>query len=221
MFNPAKMFKSHQILVLILGILGSCSGLPREDVSLDNDKMVAYIKSYKELIQKAPVLLTLVNTGDINNQKQEFSELEGILEENGLSYHEFIIINAKIGAIYSIIQAQDFMSKMEDIQSQSQKSIDDGILQIQEAIDDPDVPVETKTELRKNIKELKDSKKLLKNEYHKNEKWANLVLDKTRNITNQIVNKKDVELVERYLDEISEAYTGGVIPENFIIEGFQ
>jgi len=212
------MHRFYQIFAIaIIGFITSCSGIPGENVALDSQKMEAYINSYREIRQNAPDYLSKVNTGDINEQKQGFSDIEKVLESNGLTYMEFVKINAKVGAIFSIIQAENFMSKMEDLESWGENSIDEGVKLMQESIDDPDVPEETKEELRKSIKELEASKKELKVEYSKNEKWANLVLDKTKKITNLKVEEKDVEIVEQYIDEITEVYTGGIIPENYII----
>lgn len=209
---------NYLIFCYVLGIILSCSGVAGENVSLTEAKLEAYLKAYKELKEKGPDFLSQVNTGELNSQKQGYEEFEDVLQKNGLTFTEFVKLNAKIGAIYSIAQAEDFMKKMEGLQEWGQQSIDEGVAEIQKALDDPDVPEDTKEELRKTMEELKAQKETMTGSYQHNEKWAKLVLEKVNKITNQKASEQEIELVKKYLDEITEVYTGGVMPTNFKVQ---
>jgi nicotinamide mononucleotide adenylyltransferase len=125
-----------------------------------------------------------------------------------------VILNAKIGAVYSILQGQDFMNQMENMKTAGMEQMDAGAQQMQASIDDPNVPEEAKKELRKSLEEIKAAKVKVNEDYNKNKGWADLVMDKAKSLTNVFVSKEDIELVKQYSDKITEAYTG-MAPSNF------
>jgi predicted nucleic acid-binding Zn-ribbon protein len=140
------------------------------------------------------------------------------LEKNGLNYADFIRLNAKIGAIYSVVNAEYFMENIQKQVDEGKKQLEDGIKLMQEQIDNPEVAQETKEELRKSIEELKVTKEETDFQYGKNKLQADLVLKRVKRITNQYISEEDIELVNSYYDEITQAYTGGVQPVNFSVE---
>lgn len=189
------------------------SGVKTE--SLTAQKIEAYLNSYKELRQKAPDLLHKANNGSVDSQSEGFSDFEGVTENNGLSYKDFVIINAKVGAIYSVLNAQDFMNLMGNMKEQGMDQMDDGMKQMQEQLNDPNLPAEAKAEMEKALEEMKKNKGVINAEYDKNKEWADLVLNKTKSLTNLFISKEEADIVKQYFDKITEAYTGGVMPANF------
>lgn len=199
---------------LFLFMVYSC-GTGEKAPSLTPQKIEAYLNSYNELRKKAPDVLTKANSENVDIQSQGFSEFETQLKNNGLSYKEFIIINAKVGAIFSILNAQDFMNSMGTMKEEGLDQMDEGMKQMLEQIKDPSVPAEAKEEMKKALEEMKKSKGTINAEFDKNKGWADLVLNKTKGITNLFISKEEAELVKQYFDKISEAYTGGVLPTHF------
>jgi len=201
--------------VLMIAFLSSC-GKYGSNEALTGPKIDAYLNAYKGLRQNAPSLLNSANSGDIVKQKEGFAGFESELKKNNLSYPEFVKLNAKIGAIYSLISAENFMGDMDKMKTSGLGEMDEGMKQIQQQIEDPNVPEAAKVELRKSLEEMKAAKSKINSEYGNNKYWADLVMDKTKSITNQFTSKEDVELVKTYKDKITEAYAG-TPPANFTV----
>lgn len=202
--------------MVTLGIflnIGCGSGEKTE--SLTAQKIEAYLLSYKELREKAPEMLNKANSEKMDAQSEGFSEFEASTKNNGLSYKEFVIINAKVGAIFNVLNAQDFMNVMGNMKEEGMEQMDEGMKQMQEQINDPNIPAEAKEEIKKALEEMKKSKTNINAEFDKNKGWADLVLNKTKGLTNLFISKEEAELVKQYFDKITEAYTGGIIPTNF------
>lgn len=206
-----KLFYLSAIVISTLMI--SCSS-DKKGESLSAQKIEAYLNSYKTLREKAPELLNNANSGNPLDQQQGFNNFESVLKENGLTYKEFVILNAKIGGIYSILQGEDFMNQMENMKTAGMGEMDEGTKQIQISLDDPNVPEEAKKELRKTLEDMKAAKVTINADYDKNKGWADLVMNKAKSITNVFVSKEDIEMVKQYSDKITEAYTG-MAPTNF------
>jgi hypothetical protein len=200
--------------LVVSTLMISCSGSDKKGESLSAPKIEAYINSYKALREKAPELLNNANSGNKLDQQAGFNDFEAVLKENGLSYKEFVILNAKIGAVYSILQGQDFMNQMDNMKTAGMGQMDDGMKQMQTSIDDPNVPEEAKAGLRKSLEEMKAGKAKINEDFDKNKGWADLVMDKAKSLTNIFVSKEDIEMVKQYSDKITEAYTG-MAPTNF------
>jgi hypothetical protein len=205
------------LILLSFFILVTCVGAKHKNIELTDKKIEAYLNAYKELKRVAPEILEKVNAGETDEQISEFKHFDNILNNNNLTYSDFIVINAKVGAIYSILQAEMFINSMDTLQNWGQNNINDGIHQIREAINDPEVPEETKKELRESLTELEAMKKTIKKDYTNNKHLAELVLEKTKSITNLIIEERDIQAVERYFEVITETYTGGIIPIYFKI----
>ena len=189
----------------------SCGQITEEKGTLTDELVLKYIKIYKNLREKAPSILENLNENGETAEagKDGFSDFEDIIKDGGIKdFSEFVKLNAKIGAIFSILQATKGMDKAQDLQNSSSKMMSDGEKFIQEQLNNPDVPEETKAELRKALEELKKGSQQLDNSYNKNRKIAEFVMENVKKITGTIVNKKDIEIVKKHETEIFEAYTG-------------
>ena len=96
------------------------------------------------------------------------------------------------------------MRQQKNLQGWAQKEMDKGLAEIQKHINDPDVPEETKKELRETLKKLQSGKKELKDSYKHNKKWADWAMKLTRPLT----NKKDIQVILRHQNELMEVFTG-------------
>jgi hypothetical protein len=207
------------ILILSITIFSSCNNnSTKKEEGLTVAKIEAYLDSYKDLHEQAPELLAKANNGVSLDQQKGFNDFEAILKKHRLTYKEFVILNAKIGAIYSIQQGENFMGELEEMKTAGMEQMDAGALQIQASLDDPNVPEEAKKELRKTLEEMKAAKSTINNDYDKNKGWADAVMDKAKSVTNIFVSKEDIELVKQYSAKITEAYTGGMAPSNFNVQ---
>jgi hypothetical protein len=203
------------LLVAITSILTSCSeNSSKKADGLTAQKIEAYINSYKALKAEVPALLENANSGNVLDQQKGFNDFEAILKRNGLTYKEYVILNAKIGAIFSVQQGENFMGDMAEMKTAGMDQMDAGMIQMQAAINDPNVPEEAKKEMRKSLEEMKAAKTTINSDYEKNKGWADAVMAKTKSVTNLFVSKEDVELVKQYSEKIMEAYTG-MAPSNF------
>lgn len=60
--------------------------------------------------------------------KDEYAKIEEIIANGGFNYYEFVVINAKIGSIFSILKAQ---SGTENLTENSQELTNDGTGKLQ------------------------------------------------------------------------------------------
>lgn len=205
------------IILLFTGVLNSCKTPEKKNESLSGKKMEAYLKCYTELSKNAPEFLTYTNNENVDIQKKGYNDFEKIIKNNDLTFKEFVIINAKVGAVYSLIKADDFMNQIEKMKNEGMDQMDAGMMELQKQVNDPAIPESAKEELKKTLEQMKANKKIVNTEYNNNKDWAVLVMDKTKSITNIFISKKEIELVEEYFDKITEAYSKVPAPTNFNI----
>lgn len=210
-----KLF--YLLLVISTSTFISCKDSSKKEESLTGQKIEAYLNSYKALRAEAPELLNNANTGNAVDQQKGFNDFEAILKKNGLTYKEFVILNAKIGAIFSIQQGENFMGEMAEMKTAGMQQMDEGEKQIQASLDDPNIPEEAKKELRKSLEEMNAAKTKINTDYDKNKGWADAVMSKAKSVTNVFLSSEDIELVKQYSDKIKETYTG-MAPSNFNIQ---
>ena len=207
-------------LLLFLAIIHACSQSQADKISggkgtLTDEKIQNYIKAYKALKDGVPKMLEKLNleSREMSPGEIGFSNIEKMIQDAGLKdYPEFVRLNAKIGAVFSILQAKKGMKNFKNLEESSSEMIDDGMKIVQDQINNPDVPEETKMALRQQLNEMKKNQKQLHSEYNHNFKWANVVMDKVQDLTDLIVNENDVLLVKKYEDEIMHAYVGFPLP---------
>ncbi len=210
------MKKSYLLFIAML-LWAACSTVKKYDTgTLTDQQVLNYIEVYKKLKDKAPEILEAVNKDPENKQtaSEQFNVFEDIIKEGGIeSYPHFVYLNAKIGSIFSIMQATNSMEQFKEMTESGDKSFEQAIAEVEKQLANPDVPEETKVELRKTLEELKRGQSEVKQNWEENSKWANLVLDKVNDIAGLIVNEGDVEVVKRHEKEIMEAYMGFPMPE--------
>ncbi len=209
--------KTYIILsVLMLLVLSHCQVAENaRNLELTDENVSRYLRAYKALRESAPGMLEELNQqGETPDAGQkQFANAESMITGAGLKdYPEFVILNAKIGAVFSIMQATKGMDRFKNLQESSNRMMDSGMEEIQKQLDNPDVPEETKVELRKMLEELQAGQQQLNQEYDKNKNWADFVMKKAKKITGTIVSDKDIEVVKRHEKEIMEAYVGFPLP---------
>ena len=206
-----------KLSVLLLISITACTTIKQYDTGTLTDKdIVQYTEVYKKLREKAPTILEEINKDPNNSQLaiEKFSNFEEIIKNGGFEgYPQFVYMNAKIGSIFSLIQATKSMNSFEELNESSNKMLRQGIEIIDEQLADPDVPEETKAELRVTKTELLSGQDELNENWEKNSKIANFVLEKATKIAGLIVSQEDVEAVKRNEKLIMEAYVGFQMPE--------
>ncbi len=203
-------------LVIATIFLVTACGVVKKGDPLTDAQVLAYIKVYTELRKAGPSFLEKINQDPENplNGQAGFNDFEKIIKQNGLKdYQEFVILNAKIGALFSIMQGEQAMSMYENMTESGSAMMDAGIAGFQKIIDNPDMPEETKQSARESIEELRKGKNDINDNWAKNKPWADFVLDKTKKISGLIVHDQDIQMVKKYEKEIMEAYTGFPMPE--------
>ncbi len=199
---------------LILFLL-SCSLIDKKE-SLTGEQIENYIETYTQLREEAPEILESINIDPKNAElgKEQYAKIQKIIKEGGFdNYSQFIITNAKIGSIFSILQAETGMENFEDLNENSNKMLDDGIAEIDKILNDPDIPEDIKVEQRKIKEELLKGTKQLEESWKKNKKWADKVMKSTKKFTGLFISEDDIAIVKEYEDKIMEAYTGFQMPE--------
>ncbi len=204
------------LIIFLISFVQSCVPDLSNKSSLTDENVMNYLSGYKKLREKAPEILQNLNENknDVESGMQRFNTFEEIIKESGLeNYADFVRLNAKIGTIFSVIQANKGMNRFEKLNTDSKTMFDKNIKFLEEQLADPDVPEETKKEIRETIQKLKNGKTELTKNWEKNEKWANLVLKNVQKLTKLIVSKEDIEVVLRHENEIMEAYVGFPMPK--------
>lgn len=199
------------LALFTISVFFSCTEIIGEKGTLTDQKIQNYIRAYKGLKENAPKILTNLNQNGetIAAGQIGFLEFEKIIKDAGMEdYPDFVRTNAKIGVIFSLIEANKGMERSENLEESSKDMIDDAIVFIQTQIDNPDVPEETKADLRQQIKEHKANKKLITETYSKNTEIANLVIKQVEKIRGMLVNPSDIEAVQRNHTDLFEAFTG-------------
>lgn len=198
---------------LILFLL-SCTLIDKKE-SLTDQQIENYIATYTQLKEEAPEMLESINKNPKNAElgKEEYAKIEKIITNGGFNYYEFVVINAKVGSIFSIIQAHSVIENLENLAENNQELIDSGIAEIDKILNDPRISEEVKEEQLKLKEELlKGTEKLQKNG-KKNEKWVKKIMKSTKKISGLFISEEDIAIVKKYEDKILDAYTGFQIPE--------
>ncbi|MCB1159623.1 MAG: hypothetical protein H7A25_06850 [Leptospiraceae bacterium] len=162
-------------------------------VELNDETIKNYIKVTKALHKFGkgiPEKLAKKGEG-IESGTELFKEIETAIKEGGFkSFADYVRVNAKIAWAWNVSQGEIGMLRFDKLQKDSEK-------QLIEAIHNPDVPQETKEELKKSLKQLQDS-------YKNNKKYADIAMKFVRPLTND----KDLAIIKKYQKELMEAYTG-------------
>jgi len=209
--------KNSILIFAIFFAIFSCGVVGEKDKGTLTDQDVQnYIKAYKALKEQAPGILEQVNKNKGNEQigKDQFGNIEKTIKDAGIAdYPTFVKLNVKIGAIFSIAQGEKGMNQFSKMKTDGNQQIADAIKMYDSLIADPNTPENAKAEFRKAKEQMNAANQQINQDWEKNKKWADLVMDKTKKLTNIFVNEKDIEVVMKHEKEIMEAYTGFAMPE--------
>jgi len=162
-------------------------------VVLTDELIEKYTKAVKSLHKLGPSIpQKLAEKGESEATGIElYNEIDGVIKEAGFKdYSEFVKVNAKVAWAWNVSQGEMGIAKFQGM-------TDNGVKQMDEAIANPDVPEETKAELRK-------AKQEILNNWAHNKKYADISMSIVRPLTNQY----DLEIIKRHQKELMEAYTG-------------
>lgn len=185
--------------------MGDSSGTSGSNLS--DATMIKYLQVFQELKAASSDVLELINENEPSaGQQAEFSSLQGIIENSGMNYEDFIAINNKIGTIYSISEAN--MGTYQNIADANAGQMDEMINSIQEMIDDPAVPASEKDRLRASLQEAKNGKDQLSNMFEQNKEKAAKMYKTIQKKLGKIASQAEVQLVNNYQQELKVAYDG-------------
>ncbi|GAB4335532.1 MAG: hypothetical protein OHK0038_13270 [Flammeovirgaceae bacterium] len=222
--------KKHILLVFFI-ILFSCSGnipknekeagdlykeITKTNFPLTEEMVVKYIATYKKLREAGPDFLKYAN-GGADNGMAGFNAFEKIVKEGGFKdYPDFVRTNAKIAWAFIIVQGQsgieDFSNFKDKMKNQGEEIYQQSFAELDKMLNDPDVPVETKEQLRKTKEQLeqqrKESYEKIDNQWENDKVWADWVVDKIKNLTSD----EDMAIIKKYRKELMEVYAGVQLP---------
>lgn len=211
------MKRTIALFVVFAVLFSSCaviSGAKKN--KLTEEKVQNYINVYKELREQAPEILENINQDPKNADigKEEYKKIKKLIDNGGFeSYAEFVYTNAKIGSVFSILQAQKGMENFDNMNDSGNDMFDDAIAEIQKNIDNPETPEDVRQELIKQIEEMKEGQDLMNETFEKNEELAKFVLKTVDKISGLIVDENEIKIIEKYEEEIMATYVGFQMPE--------
>jgi RNA processing factor Prp31 len=221
-----------KIFLLLMTIyLASCGGnipknekeagelykeITKTNFPLTEEMVVKYIATYKKLREAGPDFLKYTN-GGADNGMAGFNAFEQIVKEGGFKdYADFVRTNAKIAWAFIIVQGQsgieDFGNFKNKMKNQGDEVYQQSFAELDKMLNDPDVPAETKEQLRKTKEQLeqqrKDSYEKIENQWENDKKWAEWTVDKIKNLTSE----EDMKVIKKYRKELTEVYAGVELP---------
>jgi hypothetical protein len=174
-------------------------------VKVNRQVLEDYINLFKELKATSADGIELINELDPEAENHpQFGTLTSIMEKYGLTYEDFVKLNAKIGVIYGVLQFN-----MQNLQAQSDQTVgqmDEMAKEIQAMIDDPDVPEEKKAELREALKQTEKGGRDLNNMWENNKEKAQNMIKRSRKRLKKIATAEEIQLVRGYNAPLKELY---------------
>ena len=174
---------------------------------LTDEQVRRYIRAYRRLKQhgRHELLAFQSRPNDLAHQRKAFQRIEKQLQADGFTdYAAFVRIHAKIAWAWSNYRAQQGLRTQSALQHKAQSDLDQGIHEIEQALANPQVPADTKRELRQTLRELKRNKQTLRSLHNKNAKWARFAMD----ITTPLSNSEDMATIARHEQELLQVFTG-------------
>jgi hypothetical protein len=187
------------LVIIVLGLLLDCKKIYEaydknvSGVTLTDELIEKYIKAVRSLHKLGPSIpQKLAEKGESEATGIDlYHEIDNVIKEAGFKdYFEFVKVNAKVAWAWNISQGELGIQKFQGMK-------DEGLKQIEETLANPEVPEETKKELRKARQEIIDT-------WMHNKKYADISM----NIVKPLTNEHDLEIIKRHHKEIMEAYTG-------------
>ena len=207
--------KNIILFFLISIVISSCIFNSSDKKCLTDEDIANYIKVYNNLKKQAPSMLQEVNAdkdADVAG-KQGYDDFEKTVKDGGIAdYAAFVKMNAKIGAVFSIMQANSFMEDMGEMTTDGMSQLDDATNMYDSLINDPNTPEAAKAEYRRAKEETQKGKQEISQNWEENKKWADMVLEKVNKISGITASECDVEMVKKHEKEIMESYTGFPAP---------
>ncbi len=171
---------------------------------LDDAKMEKYIKTMRILRQQG-IQFQQWLAENPDGGKEGFNKIEAAIQEGGFEdYATFVKVNAKVAWAWNMAQAQVGMEKQKDLNQASQDMTQQGIDLIDQQLADPNIPEETKAELRKTREQLASQKEEIAETWDKNKVYA----DWAMKVVGPLTNDKEVALVKKYEPQLMEVFTG-------------
>lgn len=177
----------------------ACSFLKGPEIT--DQTVENYIKAYEGMKRVAPQFVSQMDQtgGDPATMQgnEGYQKIEAIIKESGFSsYAEFVQVNAKIAAHFSLLEGRGFADKMEQMHAIGTEEFD-------QALANPDLPPEARAELERARQEVLDN-------YARNKPYAEGVLKATEIATDE----KTLEVLRRHQDRLRKVFAGRDLPEN-------
>ncbi len=180
-----------------------------ESVGELTDEMVEnYVNAYRSLKSNGLNYLNYMddNKDSLDTENEAYGQMENTLKTFGFAdYAEFVKVNAKIAWAWNISQGQIGLMRFEKLHDNSQAMIvEQGIIPIQEALNDPEVPEDVKADLRIQLEELRQISAELQSTYGENLEFAEIVMGYVTPLTNE----HDMDIIMRHEMELMEVFSG-------------
>ncbi len=201
-FCPMRAFVRYSSIILALVFalaIAACSFLKGPEIT---DQVVEnYINAYEGVKRVAPQFLSQMDQagGDpaATQGDEAYHKIEAVIKESGFSsYAEFVQVNAKIAAHFSLLEGRGFADKMEQMHAIGTEEFD-------QALANPDLPPAARAELERARQEVIDN-------YARNKPYAEGVLKATELATDE----KTLEVLRRHQDRLRKVFAGRDLPQN-------
>ena len=171
---------------------------------LDDTKMQKYIKTMRILRQEGINFQKWLEQNP-DGGKDGFNKIESAIQEGGFEdYATFVKVNAKVAWAWNMAQAEVGMENQKNLNEASQDMTQQGIDMIDQQLADPNIPEETKAELRNTREQLVSQKQVIKDTWDENRVYADWAME----VVGPLTNDKEVALVKKYETELMEVFTG-------------
>lgn len=172
---------------------------------LTDEMVVKYAKTYKNLRNFGIRFEDYLAKNPDASGTATYNEMEKIIKEGGFKdFEEFVKVNAKIAWAWNLSMADRGIKDFDRMQEWGDKKTDEGVAQIEEALKNPELPAESREELKKAKETLLQARKDRNTDYKKNKKWAEVAMKLTKPLTNE----KDMAVIMRHERELMEVFTG-------------
>ena len=199
-------YKHLPALLLLILLLSGCFGFSGKTIVLTDALVKSFIKAQTELFKKGGELAGYAKkaeSGNIDSGKAGYDNFLKIIQKAGFKdLKEYLETAAKVGLVFSVVQSDIYVDKMNQL-FEDQKSLIGENSEFRKMLNDPDIPEETKKEIRKSLKEAENQIAGAKKEFDQNKEWADLVL----NWAKKGVDEESAKIVLKHKDELEKMFT--------------
>lgn len=202
------------IFILLCFFTSNCFLMKKIEL---NDQLInSYLKAYKNVKKIAPNL-TKNGSIDLNAAKNSFSKIEAEIKAAGMKdFTQFVQVTDAVMWAFSKLQSDKYLTQMDSLTKGDFSDIDGGENltnaqsdienSMREILDNPDIPDETKNQIREQLassdKQIKENMKDIRTDYEKNKKWADLILGFVKGQTSE----NNLSVVKRHFTEIENVF---------------